>query len=261
MTYIDTHNHMAWDIDDGFQSMQDSEVALRMMEKDGITEMIATPHFVPGNLNKQDVIDMNERISDLKMLAKPYGIEVYEGCELFLNHDYLDALDNGYYNTLAGSRYLLCEFDVRKNIDHNDEVEDMLYELTVRNLIPVVAHVERYFHEGIDLDRVQEWIDMGCLIQINRTSILGMHGSTVQKNAHKLLEHGMAHVIASDAHRPTGNRICMLSDVYRYVSDTYGEANAEILMKRNPEHIIRNEDMEEIEVVKKKSIFKKLWRR
>ena len=261
MSCIDTHCHLAWDIDDGFQSMEDSETALRMMEKDGITKVIATPHFVPGDLTKQDVIDMNERISDLKMLAKPYGIAVYPGCELFLNHDYLDALDNGLYNTLAQSSYLLVEFDVRKNIAHNDEVEDMLYELTVRNLIPVVAHVERYFHDGINLERVQEWMNMGCMIQINRTSILGMHGSVVQKNAHKLLTNSMAHVIATDAHRPTGNRICMLSDVYRYVSDTYGESNAEILMKRNPMHIIQNEELESIQIEKKKSIFKKLWRR
>lgn len=261
MSYIDTHCHLAWDIDDGFQSKEDSETALRMMKKDGITSMIATPHFVPGLMEQSDVNAMNERIDELKLLARAYGIEVQKGCELFLNHEYLDALDQGFYNTLAGSSYLLVEFDVRKNIANNEEAEDMLYELTVRNFIPVIAHAERYFHDGIDLERVKDWIDMGCRIQINRTSVLGMHGAVVQKNAHKLLENGMAHFIATDAHRPTGSRICMLSDVYRYVSDTYGNENAEILMNRNPDHIIHDEELEEIAVNKKKSIFKKLWRR
>lgn len=261
MGFIDAHNHMAWDIDDGFPGMGDSEAALRRMEKDNIDKMIATPHFVPGQLDEESVREMNERIQDLKMLARPYGVEVYKGCELFLNHEYLDVLDSELYNTLADSHYLLCEFDVRKNIAHNEEAEDMLYEITVRGLIPVIAHAERYFHDGIDLKRISEWIDMGCVMQINRTSILGMHGSVVQKNAHKLIENGLAHLIASDAHRAEGNRICLMSDVYRYVSDTYGTANADILMKINPQHIINDEELEVIQVQKKKSIFKKLWRK
>lgn len=261
MCFIDTHCHLAWDIDDGFQSMEDSETALRMMEKDDITKIIATPHFVPGQLDDEVIREINERINDLKMLARPYGIDVYSGCELFLNHEYIDVLDSKQFNTLANSRYLLAEFDVRKNIDYNEEAEDMLYEISVRDMVPVIAHVERYFHKGIDMDRVQRWIDMGCVIQINRTSILGMHGSVIQKNAHKLISSGMAHIIATDAHRPGGNRICLLSDVYRYVTDTYGTDTADILMRRNPKHIINDEELEDIEVQKKKSIFSKLWRK
>lgn len=261
MSFIDTHCHLAWGIDDGFQEMEDSEAALRVMEKDGITSVIATPHFVPGQLDNDIIREMDERINDLRMLARPYNVKVYEGCELFLNHEYLDVLENGQYHTLANSKYLLCEFDVRKNIKNNDEVEDILYEITVKGLIPVIAHVERYFHDGIDIDRVQGWVDMGCKVQINRTSILGMHGSTIQKNAHKLIRSNMAHIIASDAHRPSGNRICLLSDVYQYVKDSYGEENADILMKRNPRHIIEDEELEEIQIEQKKSIFRKLWRR
>ena len=260
MGFIDTHCHLAWDIDDGFACMEDSDQALRNMEKDGITQIIATPHFVPGQLNQQQVAEMNDRIADLKMLARPYDIEVHAGCELFLNYEYLEALDAGYFNTLAGSNYLLVEFDVRKNIAENTHAEDYLYEITVRGLIPVIAHVERYFHDGVDANRVQEWLDMGCIIQINRTSLLGMHGSLVQKNAHTLLKEGMAHLVASDAHRPDGNRICMLSDVYRYVKDSYGEANADILMKKNPQHVIHHEELETISVEHKKSLFRKFWR-
>ena len=261
MGYIDTHCHLAWDIDDGFPAKADTEVALRNMKNDGITAIIATPHFVPGQLDKEVMNEMNERINELKVLAKSYDIEVYPGCELFLNYEYLDALECRYYNTLANSRYLLVEFDVRKNIDHNDEVEDILYEIKVQGLTPIIAHVERYFHDGINLNRVKDWLDMGCKVQINRTSILGMHGSTSQKNAHKLIEHGYAHLIASDAHRAEGSRICLLSDVYQYVSDTHGMDNADILLKRNPQHIIEDEELEEITIQKKKSIFKKLWRK
>ena len=103
----------------------------------------------------------------------------YSGAEVFLNHEYLDMIDSKAFNTLADSKYLLVEFDVRRNMNHNDYAEDYLYELKVRGYRPIIAHVERYFPKGIDLERVQSWIELGCYIQVNRTSLLGTHGDAV----------------------------------------------------------------------------------
>ena len=44
-----------------------------------------------------------------------------------------------------------------------------------------------------------------------------------RRNAWKLLHAGLAHVVASDAHRASGNRICKLSDAYKLVVDEIGE--------------------------------------
>ena len=88
-----------------------------------------------------------------------------------------------------------------------------------------------------------------------------MHGETAKKNAWKLIHAGLAHVVASDAHRASGNRICKLSDAYKLVADEVGEKNANILFYENPLHIIRNEELEDISVVKKKSFFDRLRRR
>ena len=68
-------------------------------------------------------------------------------------------------------------------------------------------------------------------------------------------------MVASDAHRASGNRICKLSDAYKLVVDEIGEKNANILFYENPLHIIRNEELEYISVVKKKSFFDRLRRR
>lgn len=255
MKFIDIHNHFAWDIDDGMESREQAEIALRGAYHDGVRAIVATPHFIPGRQGRQDVDEMNQRIEELKELGKAYDIQIFAGSEIFLNDDYLDMIDSELFNTLAGSGYALCEFDVRKNIDDNEEAEDILYEFTVRNMIPVIAHAERYFHKGVDLDRVQEWIDSGYVIQINRTSLMGMHGETAKKNAWKLLHHGMAHVVASDAHRAQGNRICKLSDAYEVVSRELGKANADLLFYYNPLHLISNEEVEEMEIEKKKKSF------
>ncbi|MFQ9072688.1 MAG: CpsB/CapC family capsule biosynthesis tyrosine phosphatase [Faecalibacillus faecis] len=32
---------------------------------------------------------------------------------------------------------------------------------------PVIAHVERYFKDSLDIERIQDFIDNGYLIQVN----------------------------------------------------------------------------------------------
>lgn len=260
MNFIDLHCHMAWDIDDGIASQEEARKALEQAKTDGIYKIAATPHFIPGSQDETDVSEMNQRIQELKELSKEYGIAVYSGCEVFLNHDFLDMIDGNYFNTMNESRYLLCEFDVRKDIEKNSYAEEQLYELSIRGLIPVIAHAERYFHKDINLNRVREWMNNGYVIQMNRTSLLGMHGSQIQKNARQLLREGLVHIVASDAHRAQGNRICMLSDVYQEIAKEADQQVAELLCKINPQHILLDEDVGMM-TVRKKSWLQRMRRR
>lgn len=254
--FIDTHTHITWGIDDGIQTLDECMEALHQCKEDGIERVIATPHFIPGRHNKAIVSSMVKRMIEVQKLFNENGIKYYPGSEVFLNRDFLDMIDKKLFFTLANSRYLLCEFNVRENIGSSSRVEDRLYELCIRKYTPMVAHVERYFHEGIDLDRVQSWIDMGCKIQVNRTSILGLHGKLIQKNALTLLENSMVHVVATDTHRTNGSRISKLSDAYEFIEKRCGEENAQILTYYNSLHIIEDEDLEDMkEVIKKKHLF------
>ena len=113
---VDIHNHCAWDIDDGMENKENAIKALDTAKADGITKIIATPHFIPGSQSDEDIQKMNARIDELKILAQNIGIKGYKGTELFLNSGYIDMLEEGLCNTLNGSKYLLVEFDVRKDI-------------------------------------------------------------------------------------------------------------------------------------------------
>ena len=77
----------------------------------------------------------------LKELARVYNIEVLEGCELFLNHDYLRSTQNKTsFIPIENTHYLLVEFDVRKELGNENEVEDRLYEIQYKKYTPVIAH-------------------------------------------------------------------------------------------------------------------------
>lgn len=259
MQYIDIHGHYAWDIDDGMPNRHDALEALQIARQNNITKIVATPHIVPGSHTVEDIQIVRARIQELKQLAKNVDIKVYEGCEFFLNHDYLSALQNNVFIPIENTQYLLVEFDVRKELGNEEEVEDFLYEIEMLGYIPIVAHIERYFKQRADLKRIQGFIDNGYIIQMNGGSLLGVHGKTVQKNAFEILDQGLVHVIATDTHRCEGRRVPCMQTVYNKLCKTYGDQMLRILMYENPCHIINNEKVKLIE--SRPSFFKKLFKR
>ena len=99
----------------------------------------------------------------------------------------------------------------------------------------LIAHPERYFddvNEGIKT--CKEWVNQGCYLQINRTSLIGVHGIYAEKIAHKLIKLGLAHVIATDAHESKGSRICRLDDIYFQIIKKYSQYQADMLFLINP---------------------------
>ena len=89
MQFIDIHGHYAWGIDDGIANQDEAIKALKLAKENNISSIVATPHVVPGTHNETDIQHFKKRINDLKLLAQQENITVYEGCELFLNHDYI----------------------------------------------------------------------------------------------------------------------------------------------------------------------------
>lgn len=256
MTYIDIHSHYAWDIDDGIASIDDCRAALQKAKTQNITKIVATPHITPSTTTKKEFETIQERINDLKELAKEYQIEIYQGCEVMLNSNYLDILDSKQYLTINNGPYLLVEFNVTRSLP--DDYDERLYEFGLKQKI-VVAHVERYFHNQIDLEIVQDWIDRGYIIQINSTSLLGIHGNTIKNNALALLDNGMVHVIANDVHRPDGKRSVNLHETFEMLSKQYQSEDLIKLMYDNPLAIINGQVPELIEIhkIKKTPWFKR----
>lgn len=260
MKYTDIHGHYAWDIDDGIENIEDAREALKKAKNEHIAAIAATPHVIPGRHGKEDIERMKKRIDELREEGRKVNIEVREGCELFCNQDTIEALDKGIFIPIEDTKYLLCEFDVRRELsDDEREVEDLLYEIDIRGYVPVIAHAERYFKGRIDLNRVREWKDSGYVIQVNSTSLLGYHGKTVQKNAYALIDNGLADVIASDTHRCRGHRIPNLDRVSQLLSGKYDYETVKRLLCDNPQHIIRDEAAEK--TVIRKSLMKKIFGR
>ena len=239
--FIDLHSHIAWDVDDGIKTKEDAIKALGQAKEDGIMGICSTPHVICGKTDTNAFQNILLRQQELMEIAKEMSVYIYSGAEMFMNIDFLDSLDNGIFQTLNESRYMLVEFDLSRDIHYISYIDEYLDELFCRGFIPIIAHVERFFPTGLDLEMVENWLEMGCLLQTNRTSLMGFQGKVIQRNAHHLVKNKMIHLVASDTHRTVGNRIEKLSDAYQVVIKLTDTEYADQLFLRNPLIILDDE--------------------
>lgn len=239
--FIDLHSHIAWGVDDGIKSKEDAIKALEQAKEDGIVGICSTPHVICGKTDTNAFQNILLKQQELMEIAKEMGVYIYSGAEMFMNIDFLDSLDNGIFQTLNESQYMLVEFDLSRDIHYISYIDEYLDELFCRGFIPIIAHVERFFPTGLDLEMVENWLEMGCLLQTNRTSLMGFQGKVIQRNAHHLVKNKMIHLVASDTHRTVGNRIEKLSDAYQVVIKLTDTEYADQLFLRNPLIILDDE--------------------
>jgi protein-tyrosine phosphatase len=197
---IDLHSHILPGLDDGSRTVDDARALARRAAAEGVTAIAATPHVRSDYPTRPE--EMERGVSRLRedFLREGIDVEVLPGGEVDLGM--LATLDDDALRrfTLAQSgRYLLLEFPYR---GWPAGLEETVYGLGLRGILPVLAHPERNREVQSDPARLSESVRLGALVQLTAASVDGRIGRSSQTAASKLLELGLAHVLASDAHTP-----------------------------------------------------------
>ena len=195
---IDIHTHVLPKVDDG---ARDWDTCLDMLAKSyesGVRTVIATPHFIPWRQ-----IGSPEKIQSLcdeaqKKLLEERGIsmDIYPGNEIYYNMDSFQNLRDGKILTLAGTRYILVEFEATTSYQVFCRA---VKEFQDGGYIPIIAHMERYDclrRPG----KVQELREMGALFQMNTDAFQGSVFDAGSRWSKKCLLDGNGDFIASDMH-------------------------------------------------------------
>ena len=233
---IDLHSHILPELDDGSASLAESLAMARMAVDSGITAMVATPHCAGGR--REEVLE-SWRLLRQALKETEIPLKLYPGMEIFGTEDTLKLLREGKLLTLNGSRYPLMEFDFRGSGESRTR---LLQELCDGGYRPLVAHPERYACVQRDPRLINDWFRMGCLMQVNRGSLLGHFGRHAQAVGVELVERGFAAVVATDAHG-LRRRTPRLRDVREALSREMSQLCAEILLRDNPEKILKDEPL------------------
>jgi tyrosine-protein phosphatase YwqE len=78
--------------------------------------------------------------------------------------------------------------------------EDVIFELGMVGITPIVAHPERYLYMADQLGDFDHWVDMGAKLQMNYLSLTGQYGEASLKILRHLLKHGLYSFVATDLH-------------------------------------------------------------
>lgn len=237
---IDIHCHILPGMDDGSEDEAESLAMAETAAACGVTDVIVTPHCnIPGEYSNYAGPRWEAAFSAFERLIVKHCIRLrlHRGMEVFGTDDVGWLLDEGKLMTLADSRYLLIEFPFD---DDMWRVREVLREVQRRGLTPIVAHPERYFAVNDDIGFALDWADMGCLLQLNRTSLIGPAEAPETRTSRELLSLGAAHFVATDAHG-IFSRTTELDSAYDFVARRYSPEWADLLMNENPRRILKDQ--------------------
>lgn len=235
---VDIHSHILPGIDDGAKSLEQSKEMLRMAWEQGISEIIATPHYMPGRHNATP-IQVREATTNLQQWALEQGmpLTIYSGNEIYYHGEVLELLERGEVLTLADSDCVLVEFSPADDFRY---IRNGLMSIQSVGFIPVLAHVERYADIcEKKLDRIQELHDMGVLIQVNAGTLLGRMGRKARSFALEILKSRMADFVGTDAHDLSERAPCM-AECFEKVKRKCKGGYAEYIFASNARTLILN---------------------
>lgn len=236
---IDTHCHILWGVDDASTCARESMDMIRIAKNDGVTTICATSH-IKDPVYPNDFTSLLTALDALyvEMKRENIDIEIVLGGENYVSHNTMHRLKEGKFVTYNNNgKYMLIEFAWTKNM--YDHPTYYIKEIIEAGYIPVIAHPERYEWVHEDYHLLSVWKKMGCLLQVNRTSIFGYDKmKKANEIAKRMLDDDLVDVIASDAHCSYAPRLPKLSDIYRYIETNYGKDKAIRYLEETPRKII-----------------------
>ncbi len=254
---IDFHNHILPNLDDGSKSTEMSIEMLKIAESQGITEVVSTVHYQHP---KMDGINLsyNKVLNEVKNLQKEIDrlsihIKLHFGAEVFFLPNLIQLKDDP-LATFGHGKYMLIEFQPHQIPEIHRQ---QLFDLKMSGVTPIIAHPERYTQVQNDSKIIENWLNAGCLIQVDAGSLLGTFGTKSKACSEMIIKNNWCHIIGSDSHNNKRRNFC-LGEVTKILKKKFNNKMVDQMIYYNPKSVIEgipiNIDFE-YEPLEKKSKF------
>ncbi|MCL2018753.1 MAG: histidinol-phosphatase [Oscillospiraceae bacterium] len=191
---IDFHSHILPDLDDGAENVAESLRLLKMLKKDGVDIVVATPHLYPHRDSASSFLKNREESAGILKDAMKDGDypKVVLGAEVY----FLDGIYNLPLDKLCigDTDYLLLELPYMNfDDDFMDSFANFMNSCKVKIIL---AHIERYF-DFSEAKRVFEIISYGLPAQGNCDSLLSVR---TRRYTLDLIKNGKINLLGTDLH-------------------------------------------------------------
>lgn len=233
---LDLHCHMLPAIDDGAQDLDTALEMARTAVADGINLVACTPHIYPG-LYENRAGDILAAVDTFRERLQEAGIslEITFGADIQLIPELLYNLDGRSFPTLHGSRYFLFEPPHHVAPLHFSE---LLFDVLSGGYVPIITHPERltwldddHYHWFVDAVRCGAWL------QLTSGSVVGRFGRGPRYWAERMLDDGIVHILATDAH-DTEHRPPFLAEGRDAAAAWVGSEEAQRLVVGRPQLVV-----------------------
>lgn len=238
---IDIHTHILFNIDDGSDSIEESIEIIKKYYKKGIRHIVLTPHYIENtdyncnNKNKKKLLKELEK----RLEEESIDIKLYMGNEVYISKNIVELLKNKEIETINNSRYLLLELPF---ISEDQDTLSIIHDLVLSNIIPIIAHPERYDYIEKDLSKLEKMKSMGALLQVNTGSLYGKYGKSSKKTVKKILKKQLADFIATDVHH-SKRGYKSARQIKRKISSLANKKYAKKILKENQVKVLFDEDI------------------
>jgi protein-tyrosine phosphatase len=212
-TFVDVHSHVCPSGDDGARTVEQGRELCREAARRGTRILFATPHVWPHlPLGEAREAEIRAAFARLAPLA---GLDLRLGFELTPARPLLD--EDLWRYELQGTGAVLIELPFTGPPDIFLRLVDRAH---AQGLRVVAGHPERTEAVLARPALAEEVAERGCLLQVNASSLTGWEGPEIQAMGERLVEAGIASLVASDGHRPA--RPPHLDEAYRLVEERIG---------------------------------------
>ncbi|MBE6786881.1 MAG: hypothetical protein E7537_00870 [Ruminococcaceae bacterium] len=230
--FFDIHSHVLHKVDDGAKNLKESINLLKMMYSQGITHVLATPHFYP----QIDTLDgflekVGKNFQELQKECQTQKVpNIYKGSEVFY-YSGISKASGLEKLTLGGSDYILIEPNFNKlGVGFQKE---LLYFRDTLKITPIIAHLERYRKVKGYKNLLKFIKQNNILVQVNASSFLSFRHYFAIK---KLVKMNIITFIGTDTHS-IEHRPPQLSEALQIIEKRFGAEYKEKLICNSNEFL------------------------
>lgn len=217
----DMHSHLLPALDDGLKSMDETISFIKRLHSLGYQKFICTPHII-SDIHPNSPETILPRLGEVRIALKEQNVPVQidAAAEYMVDVDFESRIKNGNQLLTVGEKNILIEMSY---VAPSPNMEQVIFELNMKGLRPIIAHPERYIYYHSDFEKYQRFIDLGAVLQVNLLSLLGYYGKNVKAIAEKLIKQKMIQYAGTDMHHTNHlNALLELTskkDFYKTIAD------------------------------------------
>lgn len=191
---IDFHSHILPGIDDGSSDVEESIKLLDMLSEQGVTTVVATPHFFANDQSVEQFLEKREEsFRELSKVISDSTPKILLGAEVKY-YPGISRMENLKKLCIESSDLLLLEMPISEWTEYT--VKELIDISCSGSITPVLAHIERYL-KFQQMQTIRRLIECDILMQVNATFFTRF---TTRRKACRLLKENFVHLIGSDCH-------------------------------------------------------------